>query len=874
MLVRGVRAAVTAAALVATAAVGVAAAPQADASSPPTFATVVGSDVALPFNARTGAAAIDPNVGQIYVTPYPTGQYPTQIEELLYGRYSGVNTLTVGNTPTGLAVDPANSNLYVTNSQDDTLTIDDRFIGAGMWDLQLPAGSGPRAAAIDPQRHRLYVADQNSGQVTVVDTVTQQIVTSVPAGSEPWAVTVDPDTGEVYVMDLGGSKDTVDVLDPDTLQVIATVTVGTSPVSAAVDPASDTVFVTNELSNTVSAIDGATHTVTATIPVGTNPAAITEDTATRYLYVANNDSDSVSVIDATTRTVTATVAPVVPYPSAVLVDPATNVAYVVGAGAVQQIRMTPGQQSINVTSTPPASPVVGDQSTVAATGGPSGQPLTFSSATPDTCTVESTTVTYVAAGTCTVDADQAGNARYAAAATVQQTVAVGKAAQTVTFTSLPPNDPPNGTSYQPTATGGASGQPVTFSIATPDICTTARGTVSFTAVGQCVLHADQAGNANYTAAPTASQQITVSPAPTHVNVTVSTAVSGQPVTGAATVTATEPAGAVGPAGTVQFILNGAAFGDPVPVAANGVARSATFARAAGNYTLAAEFTPTSANYAPATADTAFVVDPATTATQLSISRTALRATVTPVAPGTGTPSGSVTFSVDGKRVGTATLSGNAATLPFTVATGATRHVSAVYGGDGSYLQSSTSTSRSDPTIAARVSSSAPKSRSGWYRTPVTVTFTCRTAGAPLTAACPEPVTLTRSAAAQSVARTITATNGGADTVSVHVNLDRQPPTVTVQGVRSGHTYQSAPHLTCHARDALSGVASCAVHTHRNGRTVHYTAVGTDRAGNQRTKSGIYYLRASGSRTADTRQVDARRSPAAGEVRLVRRTWLG
>ena len=59
------------------------------------------------------------------------------------------------------------------------------------------------------------------------------------------------------------------------------------------------------------------------------------------------------------------------------------------------------------------------------------------------------------------------------------------------------------------ATGGGSGNPVTFSSATSGVCTVSRSTVSFVGTGTCTLDANQAGNADYTAAPTATQSFAV-----------------------------------------------------------------------------------------------------------------------------------------------------------------------------------------------------------------------------------------------------------------------------------------------------------------------------------------------------------------------------
>ncbi len=50
--------------------------------------------------------------------------------------------------------------------------------------------------------------------------------------------------------------------------------------------------------------------------------------------------------------------------------------------------------------------------------------MTFTSGTPSVCTVSGTSVSYVAAGTCTVRADQAGNATYAAAAQTTQSFVI------------------------------------------------------------------------------------------------------------------------------------------------------------------------------------------------------------------------------------------------------------------------------------------------------------------------------------------------------------------------------------------------------------------------------------------------------------------
>lgn len=436
------------------------------------------------------------------------------------------------------------------------------------------------------------------------------------------------------------------------------------------------------------------------------------------------------------------------------------------------------------------------------------------------------------------------------------------AAQAITFTPL--SSPTTaGTSATLSATGGGSPEPVTFSVdaagtSPSDACTVSQsgpgqGTVSYRRVGTCELEASQAASAdgNYAAAAPVYQTITIQPVASAVTLTAPPAiVFGQSATATAIVSERDHSS---PAGSVQFTLDGADLGSPVRVS-DGKATSPDAARSLppGAHQIGATFTPQAnsvyaAGSAPAVTE---VVEQAATRTTVAVHPGSITATVVAVAPGAGTPTGTIAFSVDGSAVGTAVLSGGAATLTHQVRPGATRAVAAAYAGDADFTGSSASTSRSDPTITAHLSSAHPVTRYGWYRGPVTVRFTCSSHGAALTAACPRPVTLTRTGAGQSVTRTITATDGGAATVVERgIDIDRTTPGVRVLGIRNGRDYDgSAPRERCTGSDNPSGIASCRLQAHR-GRsrrgleitTVRYTATATDRAGNTRRISGRYRI---------------------------------
>ena len=80
------------------------------------------------------------------------------------------------------------------------------------------------------------------------------------------------------------------------------------------------------------------------------------------------------------------------------------------------------------------------------------------------------TITLVGAGSCTIEASQAGSAGYAAATPVRRTFEVAKAAQSLDFPALPGRtfgDAP----FPVAATGGASAADVDLSSVTPGVCT-------------------------------------------------------------------------------------------------------------------------------------------------------------------------------------------------------------------------------------------------------------------------------------------------------------------------------------------------------------------------------------------------------------------
>jgi len=196
---------------------------------------------------------------------------------------------------------------------------------------------------------------------------------------------------------------------------------------------------------------------------------------------------------------------------------AGNADYFAASQAQQSFAVAPATQILTFVSTPPPTATVGGPNyTVMATGGGSGNPVVFSIDPFSTsgCMIVGAVVTFPGSiGTCVIDANQAGNSDYLAAPQAQQSFSVGPATQVIAFVSTPPPGVAVGYfTYTVTAAGGASGNPVTFTIdpSSTSGCLIAGAVVSFPGPpGSCVIDANQAGNTDYLPATRAQQSFTV-----------------------------------------------------------------------------------------------------------------------------------------------------------------------------------------------------------------------------------------------------------------------------------------------------------------------------------------------------------------------------
>lgn len=292
---------------------------------------------------------------------------------------------TVGTDPTAVAVDAANSTIYVVNFEDSSVSVVNaatcnvtRLTGCARPVATVHVGDAPTGVAVDTATNTVYVANSVDGSVSVIDAATcnakqtsgcASTPPTVAVGSGPQALDVDQATDTVYVTNLGATEsgDTVSVIDGATCnsgnhagckKTPPTATVGVGPFDLAVNQVTNTVYVSDTgqlggagpiVGDTVSVIDGATCNGTqhlgcrkalATVKVGVYPFGVAIDQASNTVYVANNNRGdgpaSLSVIkgatcDATNTSGCGKTPPALPgvgrAPRLIAFDPSTDSVY-------------------------------------------------------------------------------------------------------------------------------------------------------------------------------------------------------------------------------------------------------------------------------------------------------------------------------------------------------------------------------------------------------------------------------------------------------------------------------------------------------------------------------------------------------------------
>ena len=170
----------------------------------------------------------------------------------------------------------------------------------------VPIFSGFDYVRADAKRHRIYASHTGSQALTVIDSLTGNVLGQIDVGGPAQGVAVDPATGIVFTGN--GLARTVTKVDPKSLKVLGSVDVD-GPVDAIdYDPTLGRIYADEDDGTRLFVIDAKTMKSVGTVKLpGHKPEFLDIDPATHAIYQNITDLGEIAVIDPKTLTVTKTI---------------------------------------------------------------------------------------------------------------------------------------------------------------------------------------------------------------------------------------------------------------------------------------------------------------------------------------------------------------------------------------------------------------------------------------------------------------------------------------------------------------------------------------------------------------------------------------
>lgn len=163
---------------------------------------------------------------------------------------------------------------------------------------------------------RLFVTNEMSGDLTVIDTATRSVLTTIPLGKRPRGIRVSSDGSTLYVALSGSSiappgtdesklpppdrkADGIGVVDVQQGKLIRVIPAGTDPEQLAISQDGRLLFVANEDAGQASVIEVSNGRLVGTVPVGGEPEGVDLRPDGKVVYVTSEEDNQVAVIDTT-----------------------------------------------------------------------------------------------------------------------------------------------------------------------------------------------------------------------------------------------------------------------------------------------------------------------------------------------------------------------------------------------------------------------------------------------------------------------------------------------------------------------------------------------------------------------------------------------
>src|SRR6185437_5087140 len=98
---------------------------------------------------------------------------------------SVIASVAVGDHPYGVAISPGGDKVYVSNNNDNTVSVISTATNTVIATITTPAYGSPTGVSVSPDGGTLYIENYVYNEISVVNTSTNQIIATVPISGAP-----------------------------------------------------------------------------------------------------------------------------------------------------------------------------------------------------------------------------------------------------------------------------------------------------------------------------------------------------------------------------------------------------------------------------------------------------------------------------------------------------------------------------------------------------------------------------------------------------------------------------------------------------------------------------------------------------------------
>jgi YVTN family beta-propeller protein len=262
--------------------------------------------------------AVNPLTNKVYLSMFDAGGFHggSQIQVIDGNTLAQIDYVGFSDYPGAISINPATNKVYVVHGESRVKVING---STDSTEADLTVGDNPFGISVNPITNRVYVTCSDA--LYIIDGENDSVLTSV-GSLATGSVCVDPASNKIYMA--AWESEHISVIDGVTNQVVSNITVGSGIGSMAVNPARHRLYVTRAGYYRLEVIDGSADTLVESLWMEGSPSSLCVNAATSRAYFVGRPLYQVPYIGVLYDPAPATTARVWGTGSAGVTEPATT----------------------------------------------------------------------------------------------------------------------------------------------------------------------------------------------------------------------------------------------------------------------------------------------------------------------------------------------------------------------------------------------------------------------------------------------------------------------------------------------------------------------------------------------------------------------